>query len=133
MSKILIVEDQKEIREILEGIFRTELGFENIVFAVDGLDGFVEAYLQKFDLICTDQEMPFGKGCDMILAIRNKAGLNQHTPLIMISSNATEFSDKLKNVESLYFVDKPIDFARLSRYVKMAMLAKYTTLDLMTL
>ncbi|MBC7429911.1 MAG: response regulator [Bacteriovorax sp.] len=121
MKKVLIVEDQKEIREILDEVFRLELGFSNVTFATDGLDGFTECYLQKFDLICSDEAMPFCKGSDMVFAIRNKKGLNQFTPIIMLSSFVAEFTEKMKNIEITYFVEKPIDMDRLRRYVKMAM------------
>lgn len=122
MKRVLIVEDQKEIREILDIVFRKELGFTHITFACDGLEGYAEAYLQKFDLICTDHCMPYCKGADMVMAIRNKSGLNQHTPILMVSSYASEIADKMNNLESTYMVEKPIDFNRLTRYVKMALL-----------
>lgn len=54
-------------------------------------------------------------------ALRIKPGLNQHTPIIMISAMISELPEKLKDYDLTYFVDKPIDFARLARYVKMAM------------
>jgi len=122
MSKVLIVEDQKEIREILEEVFRKELGFKSITFACDGLEGFAESYLQKFDLICTDHSMPFFNGSDLVSALRNKSGLNQHTPIIMVSSFISELPPELKGLENTYYVEKPIDFSRFCRYVKMAMM-----------
>lgn len=122
MKKVLIVEDQKEIREILDNIFRQELGFQSVTFAVDGLEGYTEAYLQKFDIICTDHSMPYCQGSDMVSAIRNKPGLNQSTPIIMVSGYISEFENKMKNSDNLYFIEKPIDFKRFCRYVKMAMI-----------
>lgn len=62
MNKVLIVEDQKEIRELLEAIFTQNLGFKHVTFAHDGLEGFAECSLQQFDLICTDHGMPFFNG-----------------------------------------------------------------------
>ncbi|MBC7715047.1 MAG: response regulator transcription factor [Rhizobacter sp.] len=122
MKKVLIVEDEKDIREILDEVFRKDLGFTHVTFATDGLEGYTEAYLQKFDLICTDHAMPYCKGSDMVFGIRNKTGINQHTPIIMVSALISEFADKMENMESTYFIEKPIDFSRLSRYVKMAMM-----------
>ena len=124
MKKILIVEDQKEVREILEEFFRKEHGFNNITFATNGLEGYAEAYLQKFDLITSDYQMPFCNGGDMIFAIRKKAGINQHTPVIFVSAFIADFMEKVSSLEATYFVEKPIDFKRLSRYVKMAMLSQ---------
>ena len=122
MKKVLIVEDQKEIREILEEVFRKDLGFQSVTFAIDGLEGYAEAYLQKFDLICTDHSMPYCSGSDMIAAIRSKTGLNQKTPVIVVSAYVAEIFGKINDHESTYFVEKPIDFTRLCRYVKMALI-----------
>lgn len=130
MRRVLIVEDQKEIREILEEVFTKELGFKYVTFATDGLEAFAESYLQKFDLICTDHGMPFFNGGDLISAIRTKPGQNQHTPIIMISALIPELPVKLRGLESTYFVEKPIDFNRLKRYVKMAIATSGNRKDL---
>lgn len=130
MKRVLIVEDQKEVRELLEEVFMKELGFKYVTFASDGLEGFAESYLQKFDLICTDHGMPFFNGGDLIAAIRLKPGVNQHTPIIMISALLPELPEKLKGMDNTYFVEKPIDYGRLSRYVKMASLAHKNKKDL---
>ncbi len=120
MSRVLIVEDQKEIREILEEVFTRELGFRHVTFATDGLEGFAESYLQEFDLICTDHGMPFLNGGDLIAAIRTKPGINQYTPVIMVSALIPDLLVAIKGMEGIYFLEKPIDFNRLKRYVKMA-------------
>ncbi len=122
MKKVLIVEDQKEIREILEVVFSKELGFESVTYAIDGLEGYAEAYLQKFDLICSDYTMPFCNGGEMVTAIRTKSGINHNTPVIFVSAFVSEFVGLLSGLENTYFVEKPIDFKRLHRYVKMATL-----------
>lgn len=129
MKKVLIVEDQKEIRELLEEIFTKGLGFKHVTFACDGLEGFAETCLQKFDLICTDHSMPFYNGGDLICAIRNKEGLNQHTPVILISGLLSELPRDIKKLDSVYFLEKPIDFTRFTRYVRMAMLEHKSKMD----
>ena len=45
MKKVLIIEDQKEICEILEEIFCKHHGFKHATFAYDGLEGYMEAQL----------------------------------------------------------------------------------------
>lgn len=131
MKRVLIVEDQKEVRELLEEVFMKELGFKYVTFASDGLEGFAESYLQEFDLICTDHGMPFFNGGDLIAAIRSKPGINQHTPIIMISALIPELPVKLKGMENTYFVEKPIDYGRLRRYVKMAIATSKNRFNLM--
>jgi CheY-like chemotaxis protein len=119
MKKVLIIEDQKEICEILEEVFCKHHGFKHATFAYDGLEGYTEAQLQKFDLICTDHSMPYFNGADMVSALRYKPGLNQDTPVIMISGSALKLSGEVRSLEQTYLIEKPIDYQRLSRYIKM--------------
>lgn len=120
MKKVLIVDDEKDIRNIFDEVLRQELGFENVTFAADGLEAFTECSLQKFDIITLDHMMPFLKGADFLIALRNKPGLNQFTPVIMITAHMPELSETVKTIENTYFMDKPVDFNRLIRYVKMS-------------
>lgn len=120
MKKVLIVDDEKDIRQIFEEIFRSDLGFESVTFAADGLEAFTECSLQKFDIITLDHQMPFLKGAEFLTALRNKPGINQHTPVIMISAYLPDLPETIKTIENTYFMDKPVDFTRLSRYVNMS-------------
>jgi CheY-like chemotaxis protein len=121
MKKVLIVDDEKEIRLIFEEIFRNELSFESVTFAGDGLEAFIECSLQKFDIITLDHQMPFLKGAEFLHALRNKPGINQHTTVIMISAFLPDLPETVKTVENTFFLDKPVDFSRLSRYVNMSL------------
>lgn len=120
MKKVLIVDDEAEIRNIFEEVFRQDLGFESITFAKDGLEAFVECTLQKFDIITLDHMMPYMKGADFLVALRNKPGPNQKTPVIMISAYLPDLSETIRSIENTYFMDKPVDFTSLIRYVKMS-------------
>jgi two-component system sensor histidine kinase BarA len=121
MKKILIIEDETEIQELLRDLFLCDLGEVEAVYAMDGLEGFACANREKFDLICTDHMMPLCKGADFMLALRDKSGINQNTPIILISANIPHVPERLHALENTYFVSKPIDFERLKRYAKMAM------------
>lgn len=121
MKKILIVDDDKGIREVLEEYFRSELKVENVTFASDGFEAFVESSLHKFDLICLDQMMPFCKGDQFLTALRKKNGPNQKTSVVMISGFIPDVSSEIKTIENTYFIDKPVDFERLGRYSKISL------------
>jgi CheY-like chemotaxis protein len=121
MKKILIIEDEVEIQELLRDLFIDDLGAVEATFAMDGLEGFACASKEKFDLICTDHMMPLCKGADFILALRDKAGINQNTPVILISANIPSVPERLHTLADTYFMAKPIDFDRLKRYARMAM------------
>lgn len=117
--KVLIVDDEKDIRHIYEEVLKQELQFDNVTFASDGLEAYTECTLQKFDVITLDHMMPYMKGADFLIALRNKPGINQHTPVIMISAFLPELSETIKSIENTFFLEKPVDFSRLIRYIKM--------------
>jgi YesN/AraC family two-component response regulator len=121
MTKILIVDDEEMIRDFLKDFFEISLNIKDLVFANDGLEAYALTTQYKFDLICSDHQMPFMKGAQFLLALRQKEGQNQHTPFVMISSFIPELSTDLSEIENLYLLDKPVDFQRLTRYVKIAM------------
>jgi CheY-like chemotaxis protein len=121
MKKVLIVDDEIEIRNIFEEVFRHELEFESITFACDGLEALKECALQKFDIITLDHMMPQLRGADFLAGLRSKPGLNQKTTVIMISAHLPDLSETIKSTESTYFMDKPVDFKRLYRYVKKSL------------
>jgi CheY-like chemotaxis protein len=67
--RILIVEDNPEIREIYVERFRQQSGFI-IDTAVDGLDGINKVKLNKYDLIFSGIQMPNKTGFDLFLTLR---------------------------------------------------------------
>ena len=121
MKKILIIEDEVEIQELLRDLFLADLGEIEATFAMDGLEGFVCAGKEKFDLICTDHMMPLCKGAEFLARLRKDEGLNQNTPVILISANIPDVPEHLHTLEHTFFMPKPIDFTRLKRYARMAM------------
>jgi CheY-like chemotaxis protein len=62
--KVLIVEDNPEIREIYVERFRQQAGFV-IDTAVDGLDGFKKIELNQYDLIFSGIQMPNKTGFEL--------------------------------------------------------------------
>lgn len=120
MKKALVVEDESSIQEILEEILKSECGFDEVVVASDGLDGFYAAMKDQYDLICLDHMMPFFKGAELLEALRAKPGPNQHTPMFMISAYIPQISQSAKEMENTFFLEKPLDFPRFVRYVKMS-------------
>jgi two-component system chemotaxis response regulator CheY len=120
MKSVLIVDDEQGVREVFADYFESELQFKNILSAQDGLDAFLECSKQKFDVITLDFMMPILNGADFLSALRNKPGPNQKTVVIMISGYLPELAEGIKTMDNTFFLDKPVDFTRLSRYVKMS-------------
>jgi CheY-like chemotaxis protein len=121
MKKILIVEDEIEIQHLLRDLFLPELGDVEATYAMDGLEALACTKNEKFDLICTDHMMPICKGADFVIQLREEEGINQHTPVILVSANIPDVPEKMHTFTDTYFMAKPIDFTRLKRYAKMAM------------
>ena len=58
MQKILIVEDEKSISNILENILSDEIQGSEITIAENGLDAYKLIEKNDFDLIISDIKMP---------------------------------------------------------------------------
>ena len=86
MKCALIVDDQKEMRDLYVDFFNRDFGLTDLTFAQDGIEAYFQCSTQKFDLITLDHEMPRLKGLDFLVALKNTPGLNQHTPVIIISA-----------------------------------------------
>jgi two-component system phosphate regulon response regulator PhoB len=83
MSKVLLVEDDNNLREIYEARLQAE-GYE-IASAQDGEQALVVAKQFKPDLVISDVMMPKISGFEMLDILRNTEGL-EHTRVIMLTA-----------------------------------------------
>lgn len=83
MAKILLVEDDNNLREIYEARLQAE-GY-NIVSAHDGEEALVVAKAEKPDLIISDVMMPKISGFEMLDILRNTDGL-KNVKVIMLTA-----------------------------------------------
>ena len=97
--RALIVDDESGIREIYEDLLRNEMTFDEVFQAQDGLDAFLLCHTHKFDIILLDHMMPYMKGAEFLVALRNKTGPNQNTPVIMISAYLPDLSESIKSID----------------------------------
>lgn len=118
MAKILIVDDEKDICEIV-GDYVKEISQGAEIFQKhDGLDGFMECTQTDFDLIITDMKMPFLNGKDMILAIRTKSSKNNSTPIIMLSGFLNKETIAKLEGNGIFCLNKPIDHPELQKLIQ---------------
>lgn len=87
-EKILIVDDDKEIRRLIEIYLKSE-GFETMV-AENGHEALKLVDKEKFDLVILDIMMPIIDGIDACLKIREKYKM----PIIMLSAKSEDM-DKI--------------------------------------
>jgi len=80
--RVLYVEDNKEAREAISEVL--SLFFDNIVSAVDGVDGLEEFKKSKFDLVISDIKMPRIDGVEMA---RNIKMISPNTPILMVTAH----------------------------------------------
>jgi CheY-like chemotaxis protein len=83
MAKILLVEDDNNLREIYEARLQAE-GYE-IVSAMDGEEALVIAKREKPDLVISDVMMPRISGFEMLDIMRNTDGLKE-VKVIMLTA-----------------------------------------------
>ena len=119
MQKILIVEDEKSISNILENILSDEIQGSEITIAENGLDAYKLIEKNDFDLIISDIKMPKLSGNELLT---QSLAIKPESVFLMISGHAdidTAVSC-LKN-GAYDFISKPIDINRLITSVKNAL------------
>jgi len=96
MAKLLLVEDDNNLREIYEARLQAE-GYE-IVSAKDGEEALVVAKAEKPDLIISDVMMPKISGFEMLDILRNTDGLKDVKVIMLTAlgqSDDQQRADKL--------------------------------------
>jgi DNA-binding response OmpR family regulator len=124
--KILIIEDEKELANILGAYLQVE-GFEPIV-KHDGQDGLKAFYHNKPSLILLDIMLPKVDGIQVCKEIREKS----HAPIIMISAKSGEMDKVIAlGIGADDYVTKPFSPLELVARVK-AQLRRYAHNNVIT-
>src|SRR5436190_16049487 len=109
MPKILIIDDEKSIRNTLKDILTYEK-FE-VDEAADGAEGIKKAESGNFDLILCDIKMPKMDGIEVLAKLQE---INADIPVIMISGHGTiETAVEAIKKGAFDFISKPPDLNRL--------------------
>ena len=103
--KVLIVEDNEEARE--QAVKLLENLFDDIVVAVDGIDGLEKFNKDKFDLVISDLNMPRMNGMEMCSKIRD---ITKNIPIVILSAynDSEHFMDTIRLSINGYIL-KPIN------------------------
>lgn len=114
MAKILVVDDERAIRNTLKDILEFE-GY-TVDLAENGKQGLEKAMATTYDLIYTDIKMPEMDGIEMLQIYRQTVKENgaEECPVVMISGHGTVETavDALKK-GAFDFIVKPLDLNRL--------------------
>ncbi|MCK5041375.1 MAG: response regulator [Sphingomonadales bacterium] len=111
---ILIVEDSREMRKILQGML-TELGINQVFLAKDGVEAllFLGDCYDMIDIVVADWNMPNMDGSELLRQIR---GADPDIPFMMITGRADKDSvveAKSQGVSS--YIAKPFSIEQLEK------------------
>ena len=131
MAKILIIDDERGIRNTLREILEDE-GYD-VEVAENGKQGLQMASQQAYDLIYSDIKMPEMDGIEVLSAIKNTGEYaNQdtpvaslETPIVMITGHGdVETAVQALKLGAYDFLQKPLDLNRILITTKNALESK---------
>ena len=116
MAKLLIIDDERGIRNTLKEILADE-GYE-VDVAENGTQGLEMAQKKAYDLIFTDIKMPGLDGMEVLKALKNDANdandTNGECPVVMITGHGdVETAVQALKMGAYDFLLKPLDLNRI--------------------
>jgi two-component system, cell cycle response regulator DivK len=122
MKRILVVEDQEDLRGVLRDLL-TGSGYE-MIDAPDGEAGVATAKAEKPDLILMDIQMPVLDGYEATRQIKADPALAA-TPVIAVSSFAMKGDEeKARSAGCDHYVTKPYSPIQLLRIIRGSLAEK---------
>lgn len=117
MSRILVIDDEKSIRNTLKEILTYE-GFE-VIEAQDGMEGLKFVEKEKFDIILSDIKMPKMDGIEVLEKLQE---LSPETPVVMISGHGNiDTAVEAIRKGAFDYISKPLDLNRMLVTIRNAM------------
>lgn len=117
MAKILIIDDERSIRNTLKDILEFEK--HQVVLAENGKTGLETALSTPFDVIFSDIKMPEMDGIELLTALKEQ---EVEAPVVMISGHGNiDTAVECIKKGAFDFIEKPIDLNRLLITVRNAL------------
>ncbi len=108
-ANILIIEDNQTNLELVCTMLR-KLGCKTVSFANNGDDGFKQVFVNNYDLIFMDCQMPLMNGYNTTKAIRSLDESKSKVPIIAMTADAmVDDKEKCLQVGMNDYMSKPID------------------------
>lgn len=115
MPEILIVEDDLAIRKMFA---RALAALGNIDEAANGLDAVKRLDSKKYDAILLDMHMAGLDGPGVLDDLENKKGLNQRTPVFVITADPSVETRAQAIHRSRFYLQKPVKLQLLTTLVQ---------------
>ena len=122
MAKILVIDDERAIRNTLKEILGDE--GHTVDVAEDGKKGMEKARQGEYDLIFSDVKMPEMDGIEVLTALKQPAEGETYVdcPVVMISGHGDiETAVEALKKGAYDFIEKPLDLNRLLITIKNAL------------
>ena len=123
--KVVIIEDEKEIQELIETTLMEGLNFPLEILMFDsGEAALANGFESKCHLVVADFKLPGINGLQLINEIR-KSELNKSVPVIFISGFFADlaFTPRSEKLDNVIILDKPFDVNKLARKVRIQLLS----------
>ncbi|MCK4419979.1 response regulator, partial [Candidatus Aerophobetes bacterium] len=118
--KILVIDDEEGVRDVLEGIFQHE--GHRVTLAETGKEGLEEFKKTDFDLVLTDLGMPEMSGWEVAKEIKK---IDPDMPVGLITGWAVPLAKEKMREEGVDFIlSKPFDLTKVVREVNAALKSK---------
>ncbi|ATB33396.1 sigma-54-dependent transcriptional regulator [Melittangium boletus] len=116
MAKVLVIDDEANLRKVLAALLRRD-GFE-VTVAADGEQGLAEFHKNGADIVVTDLVMPKAGGMEVLRAVN---AANPDVPVIIITAHGTvDSAVEAIKAGAFDYVTKPFDQSELSAAIAKA-------------
>ena len=116
MAKILVIDDERSIRNSMKDILTFEK--HDVIVAENGMEGLIAVKTEKPDLVFCDIKMPNMEGIEVLERIKE---FSRDTPVVMISGHGTIDTAIEAIKKGAYdFIEKPLDLNRILITIKNA-------------
>ena len=121
MPRILVVDDQASMRQLIAAIVR-QSGFPDVDEAPDGAEALLLMYDTDYALVICDWHMPNMDGLGLLKAVRDIDSMRD-VPFVMMTGD-TERSDdaELKALGISGFIRKPFDMEKIVETLRTAVI-----------
>jgi CheY-like chemotaxis protein len=107
MAKILIAEDEKDIRDLVK--FALEISGHTVTAVANGEDAVAQTASVLPDLVLLDMNMPRMSGLDACAAIKGDSA-TAHIPVVFLSGEeASDTREANEAAGAIGFITKPFD------------------------